>query len=280
MVEALRRRTSPFRLNPDLYRDDWTCVPVGTDGDVPQGRPAERLEALLRWVEDDFTAVSPQLKGEGSRLHRQLYLIMAWCHAAAPGAVRAYFLRVLRGGKATGQNYVIEAMGRVLSAPSELELFFTVAAEAAKQDRVPQYWIKAPMQVLQYRPHAPEAMTKAQALNLADAAGRVLVEEMDRLKIQPARLARAQRFRWALYLILAVLRFRLRDRQFLSAGDRDSVAVLVSPKSALARASEPLGKGDKGLPATVVETVRFLERRGTKGLILQETEAIDDKDDE
>lgn len=46
VAEALRRRISPCRMTPVRYQSNRVCVPVGANGDVPQGQPAERLAAL------------------------------------------------------------------------------------------------------------------------------------------------------------------------------------------------------------------------------------------
>lgn len=276
VVQALRRRAVPSYMAPDRYEDDWLCVPVGSEGEVPPGWPEERLDALLARAEADFAAITQRYRTDMTLdgLHRQLYLIMAWCHRAAPAAARAYFLRVLRGEEAKGRNYAIEAMGRVLSEPSELRVFFSAAADALSEGRAALYWIKAPTQILQYRPDAPDAMTREQVLILADAAGRVLLEEIGAKKNRTV-LLRSQRFRWALYLILAVLRYRMRDAAFLSAGDEASAGVLGHLRHALDKAAAAVGPGETGLPATVAETIRFLDRRGTKGLILRETETLD-----
>ena len=238
------------------------------------------MRTLLERVEADFAAVarSHPLDKPREALHRSLFLIMAWCYRGAPPAVRAYFLRVLRGDRSRGWHRAVEAMGRVLSEPEELRLFFAAAAAAAAAagGRPPLYWLKASTQILQYRPEAPYAMTSGQGLVLAEAAVRTLLEEIG--SKERTKLLRSQRFRWALYLILAVLRYRIVDAAFLTAGDMSGQAALGRLRDALERASSAVGPGDANLPATVAETIRVLDRRGTKGLILQETEALDSEE--
>lgn len=279
VVEALRRRSPPSHLNPQRYADDRPCAAVGSDGEAPDGWPRDVLQKLLERVGADFAAImrSHPVDKPREALHRSLFLIMAWCHRAAPPTVRAYFLRVLRGERTRGWHRAVEAMGRVLSEPEELRVFFDAVTGAVAERRTPLYWLKASTQILQYRPEAPYAMTSGQALALAEAAGRALLEDIEQKG--RAKLLRSQRFRWALYLILAALRYRIRDADFLTAGDASGQATLARLRDALDRASSAVGKGEAGLPATVAETIRFLDRRGTKGLILQETEALDAEED-
>lgn len=277
LLEGFRVRAAPAKLplpglnDTNKYRPVSSdgCLPVGLDSihcRLPHGAASfeELFETLRRKIDGDF-----QQLPQGAKERQRLYLLAAWCYAAAPGGVMRWLKDHLYQAQTGADRWVIEAIGRCLSDPDDIIAFFDIASARLKDeggyavDRA-SHWIKATAQIMMFRENASLHMTEQHARALVGASVASIDQQMATGNLRVT-------FYWSIALLLFTLRYRRRNCGFCRPGTRAHDVITERLDDAVTKA----GKVNAKAAELIRQTRDFIAFKGNPSLPRMISEELD-----
>ena len=265
----------------------------------PFGIPAD-AEPILSAALDKAAEELARARTIGtSALRGDLVGFVTWCFWRCPENVADYLLTLYEGGRAppVNANLLRQGLGRVVHRLNEIDRFLAAIDARMREDgdlTAPE--LAALGNVLARCPEAAPRLTA----RAADRAAQQVAEELRSENGQPDTHAYRNRFRFALKMLVALLRHRRTRPSFLDPGNRAAREILALLQQSAERMGsfrathERAGGRTHGAAGTrhlsaarrlakniaiVDEIVGFLHRRGTDPNIIVVIDQSDDEDD-
>jgi len=225
-VHSLREEIQKSRRSPYGGRK-YTRI-VNKDGKTSTAEGQAIIDKISAKLGKDFKRT---LQGEINNRHvasriicKDIFFASTWLFSAASREVISYLKKRLKGDiRATERidstlnvAYIIHGAGRCLSEKDDMTLLYKAAIGEinyqslyANYAVLKSYWVNALWRVLRSRDYAPDAMERHHAMTLVKDALNNMGERARRSNFKVA-------FRRSTLFFLYLLRFRIKDRSFLS----------------------------------------------------------------
>ncbi|TLD40996.1 MAG: hypothetical protein JETT_2724 [Candidatus Jettenia ecosi] len=197
--DELRR---PIRFQNNF--GDWISGKiVNQDGKTVTSEGKKIIHRISKKLGDDLDIVVS--RNLGRRIEQVICSAATWLFGAASTKIDKY-LREKLETEIIINNNLVEAAGRCFKDNNDFALFYKVAV---KQDCSKMYWMRAIWRILSLREYAPDIMERSHAEKFVKEALKVMKEEANQNRY-------ANRFFQAVRMFLYVLRFRIKEPNFLS----------------------------------------------------------------
>ena len=229
-LEKVRRRFSSKRKvkKPpgDECPDDYIWM-VSSDGEVPQGAVnqlqlngvtarfescQELFDKVREKATNEFLTYAAKSKdykrNQRNKSFTALCDVLSWCYSSAPPELSDILLTAMT--EKTGNGPGVRAAGRCFVRDEHISKLAGIVSSYFQEDFVPMHWLRAIADVFLLRDSAPLLVTRMQA-------GRLVILCLRTLKQQTIKGNFKTKFLSALLLLMLLLRYRIKDSDFLNA---------------------------------------------------------------
>lgn len=226
--DAKKRLSSKRKLEKpenSEHRDEYIWM-IGSDGETPDqeldaGQDnlltsrftsyAELFDHVVEKASKEFLPYIRKSKyykaHEYSKSFKALVDLLSWCYARAPEELSDILLTAMT--QKTGNGKALRAAGRCFSREKHISDLLEIVSGYYKEVHVPMYWVRSLSEIFLLRDFAPRIMTAAQATRLTLVCLNMMRREIENGKFKT-------RFLSATLLLMLLLRYRIKNKDFLS----------------------------------------------------------------
>jgi|GEM_PF-5756746 len=199
---------------------------ISSNGEVPRGsvdqlqldditESFESCEELFQKVREKATNEFLTYVAKSREYKRHQYNksfaalcdVLSWCYSSAPPELCDTLLTAMT--EKTGNGPAVRAAGRCFACDEHVSKLADIVSKYYQEEFVPMHWLRALADVFLLRDSAPLLMTNMQA-------GRLVILCLGILKQQTIKGNFKTKFLSALLLLMLLLRYRIKDSDFLS----------------------------------------------------------------